>query len=351
MLPVTGARIDRYRLMHEETKYWVALNNATGVGPARFNELERHFGSIEQGWRASATDLQQTSLGSKAIQAILDTRERVNPDYEMERLEQAGARAVTFRDPEYPARLRTISNPPSVLYIKGDLTRLNGRTIAIVGTRKATAYGIRVTNMLATEAARAGVAIVSGLAIGIDTVAHEAALRVGGYTVAVLPGGVDVIAPKRHESVAAQIAKQGAIISEAPLGMPPMRTTYIRRNRIISGLGSGVLVVQGRDGSGATSTVEWANEQERSLFVVPGDITVPQSFLPNSLIRNGATPISSVQDLMMELNVSEWNYMLSEGTTDEKYALDSPLPDPVHDPDDRTSHDNGYSRSDNRYRQ
>ena len=209
--------------------------------------------------------------------------------------------AVAIDDAAYPAALRTIADPPPVLYVRGTVRPGDARAVAVVGTRRASAYGAQAARYLAGGLARNGVTVVSGLARGIDAVAHDAALLAGGRTLAVLGCGVDVIYPPEHRRLAERIVGSGALLAEVPPGTPPLRFHFPRRNRIISGLCAGVVVVEGREDSGALITACAALEQGRDVFAVPGPIFDPRTAAPHGLLRDGAAPVTRVEDILNAL--------------------------------------------------
>ena len=209
--------------------------------------------------------------------------------------------AVAIDDAAYPAALRTIADPPPVLYVRGTVRPGDARAVAVVGTRRASAYGVQAARHLAGGLARNGVTVVSGLARGIDAVAHDAALLAGGRTLAVLGCGVDVTYPPEHRRLAERIVGSGALLAEVPPGTPPLRFHFPRRNRIISGLCAGVVVVEGREDSGALITACAALEQGRDVFAVPGPIFDPRTAAPHGLLRDGAAPVTRVEDILNAL--------------------------------------------------
>ncbi len=208
-----------------ELKYWVAFTHIPHVGPARVRLMERHFGTLEQAWRAGMTELRAAGLDSRTARSIATRKLAIDPDAELRLLADGHTRAVTWNDNEYPARLKEIYDPPPVLYIKGELTPEDDRSVAVVGTRKATAYGREVAHRLSFDMAQAGVTVVSGLAYGIDAIAHRAALDTGARTIAVVASGVDVVYPQSHTNLAAEIVRHGAMVSEHPVGTRPQAGT------------------------------------------------------------------------------------------------------------------------------
>jgi DNA processing protein len=284
--------------------YWIAFSRVPGIGRVRLNRLLDAFGDLAAAWRAPASGLRAAGLDEKPLTALQTLRSSLNPEIELDKLDEAGVHALTWDDPSYPARLKEITELPPVLYVKGGLTREDDLSIAIVGTRKATAYGREATAHIAGGIARARVTVVSGLARGIDTEAHKAALEAGGRTIAVLGSGLDIIYPRENARLARQIAEQGCLLSEHPLGTPPDAGHFPRRNRILSGISRGVLVVEADLVSGAQNTVQHALEQGRDVYAVPGSIFSPASRGANRLIRDGAKPVTGPEDVLDELNVA-----------------------------------------------
>ena len=319
-----------------DLKYWVAFTRVPRVGTVRFRQMERHFGSLEKAWGAEASELKVAGLDARTAQTVASRRQTLDPDAEIERLAAVNVRALTWHDAQYPPTLKEIYDPPPVLYVRGDITADDERSVAVVGTRKATAYGRQVAHQLSFDMARAGVTVVSGLAHGIDGIAHRAALEAGRRTLAVMASGVDVIYPKEHTSLAAQIAENGALISEHPVGTRPRAEHFPRRNRIMSGMTLGTVVVEAGDRSGALITARHALEQNREVFAVPGSVLSPSSSGANRLImRSGAKLVAGFEDILEELNLSwagkqlemEALFPANEG---ESRILDHVSHEPVH---------------------
>ncbi|MFN3704885.1 MAG: DNA-processing protein DprA [Thermoflexales bacterium] len=283
--------------------YYLAFGRIKGIGAARIRRLKSHFGTLQQAWVAEAVDLAEAGLDARALGAIVEGRRAVHPETELERLARVGACAITWEDPDYPRLLAQVPDAPPVLFVRGTLSPQDEWAVAIVGTRRASLYGKQVADMLATELARASVVVVSGLARGIDAVAHEAALKAGGRTLAVLGCGVDVVYPPEHARLAQRIVEHGALISDYPPGTPPDAQNFPPRNRIISGLSLGVVVVEADERSGALITAQFAAEQGRDVFAVPGNIFNQSSRGTNQLIREGAKVVTNVQCILEELNL------------------------------------------------
>jgi len=288
-----------------DRKYWVGFNLVTGIGPAKTRMLLSAFDSdLAAAWNADAGALQAAGLDRRALENLLETRTARDLDAEMERISVQGVSVLTWEDEEYPRLLRQIYDPPPVLYVKGQLLPEDEWAVAVVGTRVATTYGKEAATQIAEGLARNGVTIVSGLARGIDSTAHRAALEAGGRTIGVLGCGLDIIYPPENRRLAAQIIQQGALISEYPLSTPPEGGNFPPRNRIISGISLGVVIVEAGSHSGALITADYALDQGREVFAVPGNIFRRASQGTNTLIREGATPVLSVEDILEALNLS-----------------------------------------------
>ncbi|MDP2661805.1 MAG: DNA-processing protein DprA, partial [Dehalococcoidia bacterium] len=285
------------------TPFAVAFSLISGVGPVKLRLIQERFGDLSWAWRAGAADFAAAGLDDRTVQEIVARRPAISPEREMERLDEKGIDAVTWDHPSYPLRLKEIYGAPAVLYVKGAFLPEDEWAIAVVGTRRATVYGREATDHLAAGLARSKVTVVSGLARGIDTVAHQVALREGGRTIAVLGSGLDNVYPAENARLAASIAERGVLVSEYPLGTKPAATNFPWRNRIISGLSLGVLVVEAGEDSGANITVKYALEQDREVFAVPGGIFWPKSRGAYKWIRQGAKLVMDVGDMLEELNL------------------------------------------------
>lgn len=288
----------------DDQKYWLGFSLVKGIGPAKVRALWDHFGSLAYAWQAGDKELQRLGLGAAAIESLLNTRTALNLDVAWETLHKKGIQLLTWDTPAYPRYLAEIPNAPPVLYLQGDLLEQDQWAVAVVGTRRLTAYGRQVTHELVTGLVRHGVTVVSGLAKGIDAVAHKTALDGGGRTLAVLGSGLDNLYPAENRKLAQRIAAgQGAVISEYPLGMPPDARNFPPRNRLISGLSLGVVIIEAGERSGALITSRFALEQDREVFAVPGPINSAASQGTNRLIQEGAKLVTRVEDILEELNL------------------------------------------------
>lgn len=288
-----------------ERKYWIAFSKVARVGRVRVSQLEEHFGQLERAWRATAGELKAAGLDSATVSACVAARDTIDPDAEIERLAQHGVAALTWHDDAYPRQLREVYDRPPVLYVRGALQPADEWAVAVVGTRRVSVYGRQVADEMARGLASNRVTVVSGLARGVDAIAHRAALEAGGRTIAVLACGLDLVYPPEHKRLAEQIAEQGALVSDYGLGTQPRSEFFPRRNRILSGVSLGVLVVEGDVKSGALITARQALEQNREVFAVPGSIYSPNSRGTNKLIQDGEAKLTlNVEDILAELNLS-----------------------------------------------
>lgn len=286
----------------DEQYYWLGFNIISSMGMKRIEELITQFGSLGNVWNADEKHLKTAKLPEKFIQKLLTQRQKLDLYAEYQKLAKYNARMIIFTDDEYPAKLRTITDPPPVLYIRGNLRPQDEKALAVVGTRKCTRYGKDVSAHLSEQLVKNGVTIISGLAQGIDASAHEGALKGGGRTIAIMGCGIDRIYPAQHSELAKQVSEHGALISEFALGTPPLAENFPRRNRIISGLSLGVLVIEAPEKSGALITAGMAAEQGREVFVIPGNITNNMALGTNKLLQDGAKLVTSAQDILNELN-------------------------------------------------
>jgi DNA processing protein len=285
----------------EDTQFWLALTRVEGLGARTAHKLIERFGSPEAVYATSLTELESSGLTAPVAQAIFAQAGLKEAEKEMKAAAAIGCRLQTFAEEGFPALLRQIADPPLVLYVRGDARVLVEHSVAVVGTRRPTAYGTSVTLRLAADLAQRGLVITSGMARGIDSAAHRGALEAKGKTVAVLGSGLDVIYPRENQKLADRIVESGAVISEFPLGTSPAPENFPIRNRIISGLALGVVVVEAAEYSGSLITARLALEQNREVFAVPGNITAAQSFGPNHLIKQGAKLVDNWMDVVEEL--------------------------------------------------
>ncbi len=293
--------------MPPHQQYWLGLHLLRDFGIVKLSQLLAHFDSAQALWLAPEAQLLRLDLPRRLLRQFCAARRKIDLAQEIQKVAQAGATLITLEDETYPSLLRTLADRPPLLYARGQLTSQDGKCLAIVGTRKASKYGWDVAYHLARQLAQQGITIVSGLAHGIDAAAHRGALQAGGRTIAVLGSGIDRIYPRENLDLAEEIVAAGAILSELPLGAPPLAKNFPQRNRIISGLSLGLLVVEAPEKSGAMNTVTHALEQGRDVFAVPHNIFSKSGTGCNALIRDGAKIVTQVSDVLEELNISHLN--------------------------------------------
>jgi len=290
---------------HDGVRYLVGLSLLPGVGPARFHKIMTHFREPERAWRASEAELLRLGVDQKFMPQLLAKRRALSLDREMERIERLGVQVLTRDDPSYPQQLAETFNAPPLLYVRGEIRPSDAQSLGVVGTRTPTDYGKELASRIVPQLVGAGLAIISGLARGIDSIAHHQALQAGGRTIAVLGCGIDVIYPAENRRLFERITQQGAVITEYPLGTKPDAYNFPARNRIISGLSLGTLVVEAQNGSGALITADYAVEQNREIFAFPGRATDRSSAGCNRLIRESrAKLVCEVEDILDELDVT-----------------------------------------------
>lgn len=318
-------------------KYWLGLSLVPQIGATRIHQLLSTFGTPEAIWHASQDQLRQAGLSQIITNNLLKARHHLDLDHEIAKIQDANATLMTWDDEQYPQNLRTVVDAPLVLYIKGYLLPTDDLALSIVGTRRASRYGLDVTERLAHDLAVQGVTIVSGMALGIDTAAHQGALTAGGRTIAVLGCGIDVTYPRENQELSHNIAANGALISEFPLGMPPVGKNFPRRNRIISGISLGVLVAEAPKSSGALISAETALEQGRDVFAVPSNIFNTNGAGCNQLIQDGAKLVTNANDILDELNITYDRHIVQKETESvipdnpiEQVILNSLDSDPIH---------------------
>lgn len=285
--------------------YWVGFNQVRGIGAVRVRALLDYFGSLEVAWQAPLEGLIAAGLPQKVAESVQLARNGDTLERAWRVIEEKKITVLTWEDEAYPKRLRQIDQPPPVLYVRGELLEQDAWAVAVVGTRRVTGYGRQVAEEIATVLAQHGITVVSGLARGVDAVAHEAALRAGGRTIAVLGNGVDRVYPPEHLNLARRMIDQGAVMSDYAPGVPPDAVNFPPRNRIISGLSLASVVVEAGEESGALITAAFAAEQGREVFAVPGNITSPHSKGTNRLIRDGAIPLLQPEDILDVLQLGK----------------------------------------------
>ena len=325
----------------DNTLYWLALARVEGLGVRGAHKLVEHFGSPQAAFAAPASELERQGVASRVAQNLSNHSAFEAAERECEAAVKVGCTLVTHSDDDYPRLLRQTPDPPLALYVLGDRRLLAQHAVAIVGTRRPTAYGSSVAHRLGADLAQRQLVIVSGLARGIDSAAHRGALEAKGRTMAVLGSGADVIYPRENKSLAERICKSGAVISEFPLGTAPQPENFPIRNRVISGLALGTVIVEAAEYSGSLITARLAAEQNREVYAVPGNITSPQSFGTNLLIKQGAKLVDNWMDVVEEFPATIRSELLPRATAAESQADASktqestPLFQPALTPDQR----------------
>lgn len=305
-----------------EREAYIALNMMDRIGPVGVRAMVSVAGSAADLFSMAQDDLVRMFGGKNLTSSLLKQRDTVPWECELARVDSMGARIVTQIDPEYPQQLLEIHDPPLALYVRGSIEKRDKHGIAVVGTRRPSHYGREAAANLSRQLARTGITVISGLAQGIDTVAHEAALSVQGRTLAVMGSALDCLYPSSNAKLAESIANNGAVISEFPLGRHPDKTTFPMRNRIVSGLSMGVLVVEAGEKSGALITAHQALDQGRSVFAVPGRIDSHLSRGGHALIKKGAQLVESVDDIL-----HEFEFLLPERIQENSVLRNRPAPE------------------------
>lgn len=316
-----------------ETVNWLALALTEGLGPSRIRKLVEHFGTAEKIFQASLTELEATGMRAVSAQAIAAGKSLELAQDELAKAAEAKAKIISLSDPEYPPRLKEIYDPPVILSVKGDVALLSEPGIAMVGTRHPTPYGTGMAERLASDLAARGLVIISGLARGIDTASHRGAIAAKGKTIAVLGTGIDIFYPKENTRLGEQIlALGGSMISEFPIGTAPTPQNFPIRNRIISGMSAGVLVVEAAEYSGTRITSRCALEQNRDVYAVPGNVTNKNSWGPNTLIKQGAKLVATWEDVWEELGTDVQQALRSVQHESPEPSTASLFPDDVPSP-------------------
>ncbi|HEY3439736.1 MAG TPA: DNA-processing protein DprA [Paludibaculum sp.] len=314
MCPATAVPTD------EELLHWLALIFTPGLGARKTAELIERYGSPIPIFRASASELTAAGLSGAVARSIASGCCFEDAVEQQEKLREGGIQMVTCTDAAYPSQLRQIYDPPAVLFVQGRVELLQGVMVALVGSRRATPYGLAAAERLAADLANAGIVVVSGMARGVDTAAHVGALNSAGGTIAVFGCGLDLIYPAENRKLAARIAGEGLLVSEFPLGTPAHPQNFPIRNRIVSGLSEGVVVVEGMEYSGSLITARLALDQNREVFAVPGNITAKSSFGPNLLIKQGAQLVQSATDILDGLSWEARSRLARQATLTEALA-------------------------------
>lgn len=319
----------------EDKAYWVGFNLVRGIGAVRMKNIVDHFGNLEIAWNAPAQALISAGLPTRVVENFIVMRKQVDLNLVMDKVRALGVQVLTWNDDAYPRRLREINQPPPVLFVRGSINVEDDWAVSVVGTRKVTPYGRQVAMEISRFLAENGITVVSGLARGVDAISHQTALQAGGRTFAILGSGVDVIYPPEHRKLAGEIISQGAVISDYALGTQPESSNFPPRNRIIAGLSLATIVVEAGETSGALITAEFAVEQGRDVFAVPGSILAPQSEGTNKLIEQGARPLLRMTEILEALKLEQIpekqaNRKKISASPDEKKLLEYLSQDPRH---------------------
>jgi DNA processing protein len=295
--------------MMKSMQYLNALNKINGVGPQRMKMLLGFFGEAENAWKANREEIEQSGIGPAITEKIIAERPMINPGEEWEKLTRENIQLLTPDNPDFPKLLKEIPSAPFVLYKKGHLDLNAAPLLSVVGSRKFTAYGHQATASLVKDLVQAGLTIVSGLALGIDGIAHRSALENGGKTIAVLGNSLDEknIYPRANINLAREISESGAMLSDYPVETPAGEFTFPARNRLIAGMSLGTLIIEAGEKSGSLITANLALEFNREVFSVPGSIFSAQSIGTNQLLKKGAKLVMGVKDILEELNLEEKN--------------------------------------------
>lgn len=329
-IPEASEKVIAPEIDREEELYWLAMILVPGVGARTWNQLLERFGAPGALFRASPSELEAAGLSRAAAQSVAGGCTFEQAATQQQKMLAVGARLVVLNDPAYPPRLRSIFDPPPVLFARGRIELLDSVIVSVVGTRRPTAYGTAAAARLSYDLAAAGLTVASGMARGIDTAAHQAALEAGGNTVAVFGCGVDQVYPAENRQLAERIAEKGLLVSEFPMSTPAYPQNFPVRNRIVSGISAGVLVVEGARYSGSTITARLAVEQGRELFAVPGNITSKMSWTPNLLIKQGAKLVQQAEDVLAELPLADrLRLKRAEKAPPQRQTLEPEIESPV----------------------
>ena len=288
----------------QEHTYYNAFNLMPFMGPTKIKLLLAHFYSLENAWNSSAGDILKAGIEKKTAERIIEAKKNISPEKEYEKLSNESIELITFKEKKFPASLMEISSCPAMIYLKGTLDE-NDICLSVVGSRKLSSYGMQAASYFSKELSACGLTLVSGLALGVDTIAHQECVKQKNRTIAVLGGGLDEksIYPLSNRKLSRELIQNGAIVSEYPIGTPPLKQHFPARNRIISGISKGVLVIEASESSGSLITAKFSLEQNREVFAVPGSIFSNNSVGTNNLIKLGAKLASRPQDVLEELNI------------------------------------------------
>jgi DNA processing protein len=311
--------------LSDKRRFWIGFNIVKGIGAVRLKTLLDTFGDVETAWGASPDALRALGLNERTIENFVLTRRDLSLEKIWENIQKLGITVLTWEDDGYPPRLREVRPSPPILYVRGEIQPDDHWAVAVVGTRRITAYGHQVTDRIVTKLTQAGITIVSGMARGIDSAAHKSALEAGGRTLAVLGCGVDRIYPPENRKLAEMILDRGALISDYPPGTAPEAGNFPPRNRIISGLSMATIVVEAGKKSGALITASYAADQGREVFAVPGSVLAPQSKGTNRLIQEGARMLLDPQEVLEVLDLTRVTEQSAARTVLPSNAMEAQL--------------------------
>lgn len=322
----------------KDLKYWLSFSQIQKINPIKFNRIINYFNLLENAWQGNINDFKKAGIDEKLGEEIIIAKNQINPDEELEKLEKENVNIVLITDKKYPKPLKEIFDPPPLLYYRGSLDCLDNFCLAVVGTRKYSTYGQQTTEEITSDLARQNITIISGLALGIDAIAHQACLNTKGLTAAILGSGLDWqnVYPAANRHLAKKIIDNGGVVmSEYPIGTMPARFTFPARNRIVSGLSRGTLVIEAPESSGALITAKHALEQNREVFAIPGSVYNKNSVGANNLIKQGAKMVTTADDILEEFNLQQVLEIIDEKKPDcdspeEKIILKILSKEPTH---------------------
>ncbi|MGV2436118.1 MAG UNVERIFIED_CONTAM: DNA-processing protein DprA [Anaerolineae bacterium] len=307
-----------------ELAYWLGFSLIHDVGTKKIKQLQDHFGSLQSAWNAPVQELRELGWSYQAIQDMQNERSKLNLEHELRRVELVKAFLLCLADSNYPPSLRVIDSPPAILYVRGTLHDQDSRAICVVGTRKATSYGREIAYRFSHDLAQLGYTIIGGLSDGIEAAAHRGALDAGGRTIAVLPSGINHVYPYGNETkqLAHRIIEHGCVLSEFRIGAHPQPSSFTRRNRLMSGMAKGVLVVEAGETSGALNTASHAIEQGREVFAIPHNILHKDGIGCNKLIQDGAKLVRGIEDIIDEIPSHSPNALLFAPSPSDSLDMD-----------------------------
>lgn len=317
---------------NQDLPYWLAFARCLKLGPTRFAQLRRAFPTMEKAWQASVSELNKAGLEPALVTALIEHRQTLDVQASQEEIQALGWQVITIADGSYPKLLKQLYDPPAVLFVVGDLNILNTLCLAVVGSRQASSYGLTATQKIVAPIAQAGITIVSGLAYGIDTAAHQATIEAKGKTVAVMACGLDQIYPTANRQLAQNIIKAGGLwLSEFPPHTAPLKQNFPFRNRIIAGLTQGTIVIEAAKNSGALLTAKHALEANREVFAMPGNVSSPTSIGSNELLKQGAHLVTSSEDVLSVFGITTKTVEALPPVDARLQALLEQLPyEPIH---------------------